>query len=166
MADVIVNHVSSRSPQFRDFSEKGSASTYAGMFLTFDSVFPDGASETDLLAIYRPRPGLPFTPVTFADGTKRLLWTTFTPEQIDIDVTHARGVDYLESILAVLAENGVGMVRLDAVGACDKAHDEGGMRLRQHRGQRNVRHERHVGGLVAALRQIDAGRRLRRARDP
>src|SRR5690606_26607577 len=116
MADVIVNHISSRSPQFLDFSTKGAESRYAGMFLTLDGVFPRGACERDLLAIYRPRPGLPFTAVTLADGSRRLLWTTFTSEQIDIDVTHPRGSEYLDGILTTLAENGVRMVRLDAVG--------------------------------------------------
>src|SRR5689334_22345681 len=62
MADVIVNHISSRSPQFLDFSTKGVRSAYAGMFLTLDGVFPNGATERDLLAIYRPRPGLPLSP--------------------------------------------------------------------------------------------------------
>ena len=61
MADVIVNHMSSESPQFLDYSEKGEASAYAGLFLTLDAVFPHGASERDLLAVYRPRPGLPLT---------------------------------------------------------------------------------------------------------
>jgi sucrose phosphorylase len=116
MADVIVNHISSRSPQFLDFSAKGARSAYDGMFLTFDRVFSGGASEQDLLTIYRPRPGLPLTPMTLADGSRRILWTTFTSEQIDIDVTHPRGVEYLENILRVLAVNGVKMVRLDAVG--------------------------------------------------
>jgi sucrose phosphorylase len=116
MADVIVNHISSGSPQFLDFSAKGTRSAYAGMFLTFDGVFPNGATEQDLLAIYRPRPGLPFTPMTLADGSRRLLWTTFTPEQIDIDVTHTEGMRYLDNILRIFAANGIGMVRLDAVG--------------------------------------------------
>jgi sucrose phosphorylase len=116
MADVIVNHISSRSPQFLDFSAKGARSPYAGMFLTFDGVFPDGATEQDLLAIYRPRPGLPFTPMTLADGSRRILWTTFTPEQLDIDVSHPEGIRYLESILRIFAANGIRMVRLDAVG--------------------------------------------------
>src|SRR4249919_2571020 len=40
MADVIVNHISSRSPQFQDYSTHGDRSEYAGMFLTLDSVFP------------------------------------------------------------------------------------------------------------------------------
>ena len=116
MADVIVNHISSRSPQFLDFSAKGARSAYNGMFLTFDGVFPDGASQSDLLAIYRPRPRLPLTPMTLADGSRQILWTTFTPEQIDINVMHPQGIQYLENILRIFAANGITMVRLDAVG--------------------------------------------------
>jgi len=116
MADVIVNHISSASPQFRDFTENGGRSDCAGMFLTLERVFPNGASEGELAAIYRPRPGLPFTTATLADGTQHELWTTFAPEQIDIDVTDSRGIAYLESILRILSESGVSMIRLDAVG--------------------------------------------------
>lgn len=116
MADVIVNHVSSKSPQYQDFSRRGEASPYAGMFLTRDAVFPAGASEQDLRAIYRPRPGRPFTAVLCANGTARMLWTTFTPQQIDIDVRHRQGRDYLLTVLLALAGGGVTMIRLDAVG--------------------------------------------------
>jgi sucrose phosphorylase len=116
MADVIVNHISSHSPQFHDFSAKGTQSAFCDMFLTFDGVFPKGASERDLLAIYRPRPGLPFTAMTLANGERRILWTTFTPEQIDIDVDHPQGMRYLQNILQIFAANGIRMVRLDAVG--------------------------------------------------
>jgi sucrose phosphorylase len=116
MADVIVNHISSHSPQFLDFSSNGDRSPYAGMFLTFDGVFPEGVTEQELLSIYRPRSGLPFTPMTLSDGSRRILWTTFTPEQIDIDVRHPKGAQYLENILRIFAANGIRMVRLDAVG--------------------------------------------------
>jgi sucrose phosphorylase len=116
MADVIVNHMSCRAPQFLDYAARGRGSPYDGMFLTLDSVFPRGASERDLLAIYRPRPGLPFTALTLADGTRRILWTTFTAEQVDIDVRHPEGARYLDSILAMLSRHGVRMIRLDAVG--------------------------------------------------
>jgi sucrose phosphorylase len=116
MADVIVNHISSNSPQFQDYSTQGERSEYAGMFLTLDSVFPEGATEEQLLAIYRPRPGLPLTPMTLADGGRRILWTTFTSEQIDIDVAHPQGLRYLEKILQILANNSVKLIRLDAVG--------------------------------------------------
>jgi sucrose phosphorylase len=116
MADVIVNHVSSESPQFLDFSQHGRASRYNGLFLTLDAVFPEGATEQDLLTVYRPRPGLPLTTATLQCGERRLLWTTFTPQQIDIAVTHPAGRDYLQAILGTLAASGVTMVRLDAVG--------------------------------------------------
>jgi sucrose phosphorylase len=116
MADLIVNHISSRAPQFKDFLRNGSRSSYQGLFLTAESVFPDGASEADLQAIYRPRPGAPFTRYALENGESRLLWTTFTPEQIDIDVLDSHGAAYLERILSIYAENHIESVRLDAVG--------------------------------------------------
>jgi sucrose phosphorylase len=116
MVDVIVNHVSSSSPQFTDWLAKGSASAYDGMFLTFGGAFPEGATEEELMRLYRPRPGLPFTPYTLADGHKRLVWTTFTPQQVDIDVRQQVTRDYLLSVLDQLAASTVRRVRLDAVG--------------------------------------------------
>ena len=116
MADLIVNHVSSQSPQFEDFFRNGPSSPYSGMFLSLDRVFPDGATEAELLRIYRPRPGLPFTSVTLANGEKRLLWTTFTPQQLDIDVTHPQGVKYLDAILGRFHRAGIRAIRMDAVG--------------------------------------------------
>lgn len=115
-ADLIVNHVSAQSPQFEDFSAKGAASEHADLFLTFDRVFPSGASEAQLLQIYRPRPGLPFTAMRMKDGAQRLLWTTFTPQQIDIDVESAQGTAYVRSILQQFQRAGVRLIRLDAVG--------------------------------------------------
>ncbi len=115
MADLIVNHVSSESAAFVDWRERGDASPHASMFLTFDSVFPSGATEIDLTRIYRPRPGLPFTPYSIA-GRARLVWTTFTPSQIDIDVETEPGWAHLIGILDRFHEAGVGWVRLDAVG--------------------------------------------------
>jgi sucrose phosphorylase len=116
MADVIVNHMSDRSPQFLDFFAHGAASAYEGLFLTREAVFPQGADEADIRKIYRPRPGLPFREVTLANGERRNLWTTFTPQQVDIDIHHPEGQAYLDRILATLAAHGVSMVRLDAVG--------------------------------------------------
>ncbi len=116
VADLIVNHVSSSSPQFLDYSKNGETSEYAGMFLTIDRVFPDGATESDILSIYRPRPTVPFSPLMLLTGEKRLFWTTFNPEQIDIDVRHPKAEKYLDSILQKFQTAGVKMIRLDAVG--------------------------------------------------
>ena len=115
-ADLIVNHISSSCPQFLDFSKNGSASEYAGMFLTMDTVFPNGAREADILNIYRPRPTLPFTPVKLLSGEKRMLWTTFNPEQVDIDVRNPQSEAYLNSILKQFQDSGIKVIRLDAVG--------------------------------------------------
>jgi sucrose phosphorylase len=116
MADLIVNHMSSRSPQFQDFLERGEESPHHDLFLTYGRVFPNGASESDLLKIYRPRPALPFTRLRLGDGTERLLWTTFTSEQIDIDVQSQAGKAYLAQILEHFRASGIGAIRLDAAG--------------------------------------------------
>ena len=115
MVDVIVNHVSSGSAAFQQWCERGHASPHDGMFLTMSTVFPGGALESDLTKIYRPRPGLPFTPYR-VDGELRLVWTTFTPRQIDIDVTHPVTLSYLDTILDAVSASGASIVRLDAVG--------------------------------------------------
>ena len=116
MADLIVNHISAQSPQSLHFHDQGEDSPFAGMFLTLGRVFPEGARESDLLRIYRPRPGLPFTKTRLANGTEHLLWTTFTSEQIDIDVRHPAGRDYLTRILDWFQDAGIRVIRLDAVG--------------------------------------------------
>jgi sucrose phosphorylase len=116
MADLIVNHISSSSPQYLDFHEHGEESAYSGMFLTFGRVFPNGARESDLLQIYRPRPALPFTKARFAGGKERLLWTTFTSDQIDIDVRDSAGKRYLDRILEQFQAAGIRSIRLDAAG--------------------------------------------------
>lgn len=116
MADLIVNHISSKSLQFQDYYRHGSDSPFAGMFLSYDHVFPSGASEADLLRIYRPRPELPFTNFRLESGERRLLWTTFTAHQIDIDVEHPQGRAYLAAILDRFQSARIRLIRLDAVG--------------------------------------------------
>lgn len=116
MVDVIVNHVSAHAASFRDWLAHGAASEFDGMFLTFAGAYPEGATEDELMRLYRPRPGLPFTPYVMGDGRKRLVWTTFTPQQIDIDVRQPITRAYLQRVLDRLAAAGVRRVRLDAVG--------------------------------------------------
>jgi sucrose phosphorylase len=116
VADVIVNHISRRSPQFQDYATRGEDSPHAGLFLTCSRVFPDGARESDLAALHTPRPGLPFTRHRTAHGHDVLLWTTFTSDQIDIDVQHPEGRHYLAGVLARFHDAGIRAIRLDAVG--------------------------------------------------
>jgi sucrose phosphorylase len=115
-ADLIVNHVSADSAEFTDWLARGHDSAHEGMFLTFDRVFGGHATEAGITAFYRPRPGLPFTAYQQADGTRRLVWTTFMPSQVDIDVEHPAGEAYLRRVIRALADGGVRIVRIDAVG--------------------------------------------------
>lgn len=115
MVDAIVNHMSWQSEQFQDVMKKGEGSEYYPMFLTMSAVFPEGATEEDLAGIYRPRPGLPFTHYTWG-GKTRLVWTTFTPQQVDIDTASDEGWAYLMSILDQMSKSHVSFIRLDAVG--------------------------------------------------
>ena len=92
MADLIVNHVSTDSAQFVDWRMHGAESAQAEMFLSPLDVFggrlPSAAEQA---IIYRPRPSPPFHDVTFADGSVHTVWSTFTHEQIDIDVERDAG---------------------------------------------------------------------------
>ena len=116
MADMIVNHMSAQSPQFVDVLEKGEASPYWPLFLTRDKVFAKDAAAEQLAAVYRPRPTPFFTDIALKDGRKIPFWTTFTANQIDIDVNSAAGKAYLQAILDRFTENGVKYIRLDAAG--------------------------------------------------
>ncbi|MCL4156056.1 UNVERIFIED_CONTAM: hypothetical protein GTU68_035481 [Idotea baltica] len=116
MADLIVNHISADSSAFQDVLEKGVDSPFYELFLTYDRVFPNGATEEELLAIYRPRPGFPFSSIMLQNGSKKLFWTTFTQKQIDIDVNHFQGRSYLSSILNTFQDAGIKMIRIDAAG--------------------------------------------------
>ena len=116
MADVIVNHVSAQSTPFLDWLAHGDTSPSGAMFLTPQHVFGGSPTPADIAAIYRPRPTSPFTDVEFADGAHRTVWTTFTDQQIDIDVEHPLGWTYLIEILDRFQTAGITSVRLDAVG--------------------------------------------------
>lgn len=120
MADLIVNHVSADAAQFRDFVANGDDSAWHEMFLTMSSVFPGGATEAQLAAIFRPRPGLPFTAVTVG-GVRRLVWTTFTAQQVDLDIRSMKTWEYLTAVINRLTGAGIGLIRLDAAGYVAKA---------------------------------------------
>ena len=116
MADLIVNHVSARSAQFLDVLAHGRASQHRTLFLDPISVFAHSPTPDDLRPIYRPRPTPPLTEYELDDGSRAQFWTTFGPDQIDIDVESDAGWEYLVSIIDVMHRNGVSQIRFDAVG--------------------------------------------------
>lgn len=116
MADLIVNHVSVDAAHFADWRRRGDDSPFASMFLTPERVFGHMPTDVEQRSVYRPRPTPLFHDVEFADGSLRPVWSTFTHEQVDIDVENNAGWEYLIGILDHFAAANVGLVRLDAVG--------------------------------------------------
>ena len=116
MADLIVNHMSAQSVEFQDVLAKGKDSDYWSLFIKREDIFPEGLSELDAEKIYRPRPGSCFSQYSLADGQEVDFWTTFTSNQIDINVETPAGEQYLDGILSQFADSNIKMIRLDAAG--------------------------------------------------
>ena len=116
MADLIVNHMSAQSKEFKDVITNGKESPYWDLFLTKEKVFPNGLSSEECEKIYRPRPGSCFTSFALPNNETADFWTTFTDNQIDIDIKSDIGKDYLSRILKTFSENNIKSIRLDAAG--------------------------------------------------
>ncbi len=119
--DLIVNHVSRRSPAFEEFERIGRASARADLFLTLDKVWPDGEPRPEDLALIhlrRPRPWSTYR--IAATGVTERVWTTFgatdPSEQVDLDSRSPAARRLIADQLARFADEGVRLVRLDAVG--------------------------------------------------
>ncbi|MEQ8204937.1 MAG: sucrose phosphorylase [Woeseia sp.] len=116
MADMIVNHVSADSPEFEDVKARGEESPYWPLFLKKTDIYPDYPLDPEVANIYRPRPGPPFTTIKLDSGLEQEFWTTFSANQLDINVESTQGRAYLERILDTFAAAGVREIRLDAAG--------------------------------------------------
>ena len=122
LLDLMINHLSRQSPEFRDFQQHGRRSRAADLFVTLDKVWPDGApTDGDVARIFLRKPGSPFSTVTIEDsGQEERVWTSFGSadwsEQIDLDVTSTATKALIAGWLQGFARHGVRMVRLDAVG--------------------------------------------------
>jgi sucrose phosphorylase len=85
--DLVLNHLSVASPQFRDLLATGDASEYRDFFIDWNSFWhehgtmgPDGHVIPDaahLEKLFLRKPGLPILDVRFPDGTERPYWNTF-----------------------------------------------------------------------------------------
>jgi sucrose phosphorylase len=120
--DLMVNHISRRSPYFQDFLQHGRASAYADMFITLDKVWPSGnPPASDVAKVFLRKPDNPFFTFTIADtGAQETLWTSFGRrdwvEQIDLDVNSPLTRQLLIDYLRFFRNHGVKIVRLDAIG--------------------------------------------------
>lgn len=85
--DLVLNHLSVRSPQFQDLLAHGTESRYRDFFVDWDAFWRDhGETDADghvmphrehLEKLFMRKPGLPVLRVRFPDGSLRAYWNTF-----------------------------------------------------------------------------------------
>ena len=94
--DLVLNHLSVRSPQFQDLLLSGDASPYKDFFLDWNQFWLEhgikGANgtvtpkEEHLQKLFMRKPGLPILRVCFPDGSHRTYWNTFYQEVKFIEI--------------------------------------------------------------------------------
>lgn len=115
MLDFMINHLSKHSRQFIDYQRHKDQSKYKDLFLNWDAFWPKSRpTKKDIDLIYKRKDRAPYEEITFADGSKRKLWNTFGPEQIDLDVRSKVTQTFIKNSLLGLASHGVSLIRLDA----------------------------------------------------
>jgi len=106
MFDAVINHISQHSEWFQGFLR--GEEPYVGYFITADPA-------ADLSRVVRPRTLPLLTPVETSQGVKHV-WTTFSPDQIDINYENpALLLEVLDVLLFYIA-HGARLIRLDAIG--------------------------------------------------
>ena len=107
MLDFVANHVSASSPWFRGWLADDPER--AGFFLERDPAF-------DVRRVVRPRTLPLFSEHVRPDGRPVEVWTTFGPDQVDVDVSTPAALLELTDVLLGYLARGASAVRLDAIG--------------------------------------------------
>ncbi len=105
MADLVINHVSSESDYFKNFLKgNGNGSNF------FHLVDPN----ENVRMVTRPRSSPLITPVATNRGIY-YLWTTFSPDQVDVNFSNPDVLFEFLDILLFYLSKGIRIIRLDAV---------------------------------------------------
>ena len=112
--DLVLNHLSVRSPQFQDLMLHGEASPYKDFFIDWDKFWegcgekgPDGCIVPDkeyLDRLFMRKPGLPTLRVRFPDGMVKTYWNTFY-KKVDFDEITAQDFEEIEGLDPQIAVN-------------------------------------------------------------
>jgi len=105
MFDAVINHISAHSDWFQRFQQGDAA--FADYFIVIEP-------GTDLSMVTRPRALPLLTPVDTPSGEK-LVWTTFSADQIDLNFANPAVLLAIIDVLLLYVEKGADIVRLDAI---------------------------------------------------
>jgi glycosidase len=121
MADLVLNHVSSRSAWFRGYLE--GSRQYQDYFISFDR-------PVDLSKVFRPREAPLLTRFDTAMGPK-YVWTTFSEDQIDLNFHNPYVLLEILRVFMLYLSHGIEFIRLDAIAYVWKEHGTDCVNLHQ-----------------------------------
>ncbi|MEP3299950.1 MAG: sugar phosphorylase [Pseudoruegeria sp.] len=105
MSDLVLNHVSSQSTWFNDYLQGREP---------FDKFFFEANPDDDLSNVVRPRTHPLLREVQTANGPRHV-WCTFSHDQVDLDFRNPEVLLEFLRVMRVHIQNGVRIIRLDAV---------------------------------------------------
>ncbi|MFT5888634.1 MAG: sucrose phosphorylase [Zhongshania sp.] len=105
MADLVINHCSSRSQWFENFKQRREPGV---------DYFVEVDADCDLSDVVRPRTSPLLSEVQTLDG-KRYVWCTFSHDQVDLNFQNPRVLLEFVKIIRHYLDMGVKIFRLDAV---------------------------------------------------
>ena len=105
MADLVLNHVSSRSTWFERFL--AGDEQYQRYFISFDE-------PPDVSKVFRPREAPLLTRFDTALGPK-YVWTTFSEDQIDLNFHNPDVLIEILRVFMLYLSHGIEFIRLDAI---------------------------------------------------
>lgn len=118
--DIVLNHLSVASPQFKDLLEYGKESKYKDFFINWNEFWNGKGKQNEegiiipeskyLDKLFMRKSGLPVLKVCFPDGTEQPYWNTFyqqiTYNPITLaDLQNIKGLTYEQSALTVAKIN-------------------------------------------------------------
>ena len=106
MSDLVLNHISAAHPWVRQFLENKEPGK---------SCVLQGSPGTCWNNVVRPRSSALFTQLSGESGPRKV-WTTFGPDQVDLNWKNSNVLIGFTELLRKLCDNGVRWLRLDAVG--------------------------------------------------
>jgi len=105
MADLVVNHCSSRSRWFDNFKQRKEPGK---------SYFFEAPADTDTSMVVRPRTSPLLREVETLDGKKHV-WCTFSHDQVDLNFANPDVLCEMVNIIRLYLDRGVKIFRMDAV---------------------------------------------------
>lgn len=105
MSDLVLNHVSSQGAWFNAYRQGQEP---------YDTFFFEASPDDDLSDVVRPRTTPLLQEIETSDGPKHV-WCTFSHDQIDVDFRNPEVLLEFIRIIRLHIDNGVRIIRLDAV---------------------------------------------------